>query len=93
MNSSLFSFERTAIRILYKCGVSGFVAKDVCAAFGDSGHKRSVSRLGEDEREMVQGTDSIGRQQMATGVNESGLYPLLFMLQPEMAGRNGKEAV
>lgn len=66
-------------------GEPWFVAKDVCVYFGDSDHKRSISRLDDDEKMIIPVTDRMGRTQQATAVNESGLYALLFNFQPEQA--------
>lgn len=66
-------------------GEPWFVAKDVCVYFGDSDHKRSISRLDDDEKMIIPVTDRMGRTQQATAVNESGLYTLLFNFQPEQA--------
>ncbi|UKI33659.1 MAG: hypothetical protein L6W00_09630 [Lentisphaeria bacterium] len=37
------------MRIVEKDGIHWFVAKDICKYFGDSDHKRSISRLDKDE--------------------------------------------
>lgn len=55
-----------------------FVAKDVCAILGISNHNDAVSRLDDDEKDGVGITDTIGRQQQVSVVNESGLYHLIF---------------
>ncbi|MEJ9158818.1 Bro-N domain-containing protein, partial [Bacillus cereus] len=59
-----------------------FVAKDVCDAFGDTNYRRSLSRLDEDEKGVSQIATPGGKQKM-TVVNESGLYSLLFYMQPK----------
>ena len=66
-----------------------FVAKDICEAFGDSDHKRSISRLDEEERQILPVKDRLGRNQDATVVNESGLYSLLFGFEPQKAKKDG----
>jgi len=73
------------VRILEQDGNPWFVAKDVCQYFGDTDHKRSVSRLDPDEIRKAEIQDSMGRKQTATIVNEPGLYHLLFNYQPEQA--------
>ena len=66
-----------------------FVGKDVCKVFGDSNHKRSLSRIDDEDKRMVELTDSLGRNQIAIAVNESGLYTLLFAMQPQKAHHDG----
>ncbi len=61
-----------------------FVGKDVCQAFGDSNHKRSLSRLEDYEKGVTQ-IDTPGGKQNMTIINESGLYSLLFQMQPQKA--------
>lgn len=89
-----FSFDGASVRtVVLPNGQPGFVGKDVCRAFGDTDHKRSLSRLDEDERFAVIITDRMGRQQPATALNESGLYSLLFSMQPEKARSDGVQDV
>ena len=66
-----------------------FVGKDVCKVFGDSNHNRSLSRIEDEDKRMVELTDSLGRKQTATAINESGLYALLFAMQPQKAHHGG----
>ena len=61
-----------------------FVGKDICTIFGDTNHKRSLARLDEDEKVIVPVETNGGIQSM-TVINESGLYSLLFNMQPEKA--------
>ena len=77
------------VRTVTKDGEPWFVAKDVCKAFGDTNHNRSVGRIDEEDKETYQITDSMGRIQQAIIVNESGLYALLFAMQPQKANRDG----
>jgi prophage antirepressor-like protein len=55
-----------------------FCGKDVCKVLDISNHNDALSRLDDDERNGVGITDLIGRTQVATFVNESGLYNLIF---------------
>lgn len=59
-----------------------FVGKDVCEVFGDTNHKRSLSRIDDDEKGVSQ-IDTPGGKQNMTVINESGLYALLFQMQPQ----------
>ena len=66
-----------------------FVGKDVCKVFGDNNHNRRLSRIDYKDKRMVELTDSLGRKQTAIAVNESGLYELLFAMQPQKAHHDG----
>ena len=85
MNEIVKEFNGSKVRIVEKDGIHWFVAKDICKYFGDSDHKRSISRLDKDEIPLAKVKDSLGRMQNATVVNEPGLYHLLFNFQPEQA--------
>lgn len=86
---TIFNFKDKEIRTVMIESEPWWVAKDICDYFGDSDHKRSVSRLDEDEKIIVDIVDSLGRPQNATAVNESGLYTLLFNFQPKKARKDG----
>ena len=62
-----------------------FVGKDVCAAFGDTDHKRSLSRLDDCDKSVSQIHTPGGLQPMVI-INESGLYALMFAMQPQKGG-------
>lgn len=66
-----------------------FIGKDVCRLFGDKNHNRSIGRVDEIDKRCEEITDSIGRKQKAIFVNESGLYSLLFAMQPQKAHHDG----
>ena len=70
-------------------GEPWFVGKDVCYVFGDKNHNRSLGRVDSEDKRMIDITDSIGRQQHITVINESGLYSLLFAMQPQKANHDG----
>lgn len=61
-----------------------FVGRDICEIFGDTNYRRSLERLDEDEKGVSQ-IDTPGGKQNMTIVNESGLYSLLFYMQPQKA--------
>lgn len=74
-----FNFEGQEVRTVKdKYGEIWFVAKDVCEVLNHSNHKVAVSRLDEDEVSKVYLTDSLGRNQKTTVINESGLYSLIL---------------
>lgn len=66
-----------------------FVGKDVCEAFGDKNHNRSLGRIDEEDKRREQIADGLGRKQEAVLINESGLYALLFAMQPQKANHDG----
>lgn len=77
------------IRTVTIDGEPWFVGKDVCVAFGDKNHNRSLSRVDDDDKKEKEIIDSIGRKQKAICINESGLYSLLFSMQPQKANNDG----
>lgn len=61
-----------------------FVGKDVCEAFGDTNHKRSLANIDDSDRRVSKIETAGGKQNMVI-INESGLYSLLFQMQPQKA--------
>lgn len=61
-----------------------FVGKDVCEAFGDTNYRRSLARVDNEDKSTSQINTPGGIQNM-TVINESGLYSLLFQMQPQKA--------
>jgi len=83
--TQVFRFEDMFdVRITDREGNPWFVAKDVCAYFGELNYRRAISRLDEDEKGVSQ-IATPGGNQSATVISESGLYALLFHMQPEKA--------
>ena len=66
-----------------------FVGKDICQIFGDKNHNRSISRVDDEDKREDEIFDSLGRTQTAIFINESGLYSLLFTMQPQKANNGG----
>lgn len=60
------------------------VAADVCRFFGIKNHGNIVSRLDDDEKGIRDVETSQGKQSMVV-VNESGLYHMLFTMNPQNA--------
>ena len=82
----LFQHEEFGeVRTLNVEGELWFVGKDVCKIFGDSNHNRSLGRVDDEDKKSVELIDSLGRKQTVTAINESGLYSLLFAMQPQKA--------
>ena len=65
------------------------MGKDVCQAFGDTNHNRSLGRIDNEDKKTVEINDAYGRKQSAIFINESGLYSLLFAMQPQKANNDG----
>ena len=74
--------ETWPVRVVIINGEPWWVARDVCEVFGDTNYRRSVSRLDDDEK-GVSPLYTPGGTQRATVINESGLYSLLFHMQPQ----------
>ena len=74
----VFNYQDQQVRTVVKDNEPWFVAKDVCNVINHSNHKVAVSRLDEDEVSKVYLTDSLGRNQKTTVVNEAGLYSLIL---------------
>ena len=70
-------------------GVTYFIGKDVCEMFGDKNHNRSLGRIDSEDKTKIGVVDSLGRKQFVIAVNESGLYSLLFAMQPQKANNDG----
>lgn len=86
----LFKHEEFGeVRTLMIDGEPWFVGKDVCQMFGDSNHIRSLGRVDEIDKQKVELIDALNRKQSATVINESGLYALLFAMQPQKANTDG----
>lgn len=69
-----------------------FVGKDVCLAFGDTNYRRSLAGLDDYDKGVSQ-IDTPGGKQNMTVINESGLYSLLFQMQPQKARNESTEHV
>jgi len=86
----IFEYEMKQIRIVTVNDEPWFVGKDICEHFGDTNYRRSLSRLDEDEK-GVSPIDTLGGRQNMLVVNESGLYSLLFFMQPQQANLPKKQ--
>lgn len=73
-----FQFDGRGVRIIEKDGEPWFVAADVCTVLSIGNSRDAVARLDDDEKDDVGITDTIGRGQTATAINESGLYSLIL---------------
>jgi|GEM_PF-4823695 len=67
-------------------GETFFVGRDVATALGYSNTRDALNRhVDKEDRDGVVIHDSIGRQQKAVIINESGLYALILSSQLELA--------
>jgi anti-repressor protein len=74
-------FESTdfgEIRVFEQNGEAWFVGRDVCKAFGDKNSSRALSRVDDEDKQIITITDSMGITQNVTIINESGLYSVFF---------------
>lgn len=76
--------EFGSVRTVLIDGNTYFVGKDVCEAFGDTNYRRSLSNIDAYDKGVSQ-IDTPGGKQNMILINESGLYSLLFQMQPQKA--------
>lgn len=80
----VFNFNEVEVRTVMLDGDPWWVAKDVCDVFGETNRNRAMQYLDDEEKGYTQMDTPGGSQQIAI-VNESGLYSLLFAMQPTKA--------
>lgn len=82
---TIFNNEQfDSVRTVSIDGEPWFVATDVCAYFGVTNRNRIIQAVDEEDKGGTQ-MDTLGGVQTVTVVNESGLYSVLFALQPTKA--------
>lgn len=64
-----------------------WVLADVCKALEIGNSRMAACGLDDDEKDGVSITDSIGRMQTVTAINESGLYSLILKSRKPSAKR------
>ncbi len=74
----IFNYSGNEVRAIQKDGEPWFVLKDVCAVLDLGSAHKVADRLDEDERNQIPLTDSLGRAQTTTIINESGLYNVIL---------------
>lgn len=67
------------IRVIEKEGNPWFIAKDICSALGLTQVSRAIQKLDEDEVTSSKVIDSLGREQTANAISESGMYSLVLV--------------
>lgn len=84
----IFRYSGADIRTVVIDGEPWFVVPDVCQFFGVSNRNRVMQEIDADDKGGTQ-IDTPGGRQTVGLVNESGLYALLFALQPQKARARG----
>ena len=74
----IFNYNSIEVRTIQKDGEPWFVLRDVCNVLGLGTPARVAERLDPDEVSQTHITDSMGRQQETTIINESGLYNVIL---------------
>lgn len=78
-NLQIFEFNHNEIRTVVKDNQPWFVGKDVANVLGYSNSRKALSdHIDLEDKDDVTIRDSIGREQRATVINESGLYSLIL---------------
>ena len=84
-NLQTFNFESNEVRTLLINNEPWFVGKDVATVLGYADTKKAIKAHVDEEDKIMGGqngtpsiTDSLGREQFPTYVNESGLYSLIM---------------
>lgn len=65
------------LRSITRAGQAWFIAKDICDALGLTNRTRALAGLDEDEKGITT-VNTLGGNQQALMVNESGLYALVL---------------
>ena len=84
MSITPFTHEGSPVRVVIIDDAPHFVAGDVCDYFGVTNRNRVMQHIDSDEKGGTQ-IDTPGGRQTVTVLTESGLYHLLFILQPAKA--------
>ena len=77
-NIRIFNYNSVEVRTIQNDGEPWFVLRDVCNVLGLGTPARVAERLDPDEVSQTHITDSMGRQQEMTIINESGLYNVIL---------------
>lgn len=85
-----FSFDDQPVRISDRDGEPWFILADVCRVLDIRNVADAAARLDDDERDVLALSDSIGRTQDHTAINESGLYRLILRSRKDQAKRFSK---
>lgn len=80
----IFNYQDQQVRTVTLDGEPHFVAGDVCDYFGVTNRNRVMQAVDPEDKGGTQ-IETPGGRQTVTTVNESGLYSILFALQPQKA--------
>ena len=75
--NQLFRFNENNLRVVMKENEPWFVASDVCTILEIGNTSAAVGRLEEEEKGLII-VDTLGGSQSVIGVNESGIYELVW---------------
>ena len=95
MNNGIQVFENSdfgKVRVVERNGEPWFVAADVCTYFGVTNRNRIMQAVDAEDKGGTQ-MDTPGGIQTVAVVNESGLYSMLFALQPTKARSVSEEYI
>ncbi|HNW87907.1 MAG TPA: phage antirepressor KilAC domain-containing protein [Candidatus Limiplasma sp.] len=84
----VFFYGEREVRTIQRDSEPWFAGKDVCAVFGDTNHNRSLSRVTDEDKTVIVVSTPAGVRNVIF-VSESGLYDLLFSMQPQKANIGG----
>lgn len=83
----VFEYEnKRPFRIIDRNGEPWFVLSDVCGELDLANPRQAASRLDDDEKGVIS-MDTLGGAQLATIINESGLYSLILTSRKDGAKR------
>lgn len=77
-NLQTWNYGSSEIRTVEKDGEPWWVLSDVCKVLELTSPHKVADRLENDERNQIPVTDSLGRNQNTTIINESGLYAVIL---------------
>lgn len=79
MDEKVFNFAGANLTVILDSGGNPWwIGNEVCEVLGIANPRDAVSNLDDDEKDAVGITDTIGRVQNGSIINESGLYSLIF---------------
>lgn len=71
-------YQESPVRMQVVDGQPWFVAKDICDILGITNVSQALTSIDFDEKKDITTNDAVGRNQAVRGVNESGMYALIF---------------
>lgn len=83
-----FNDEFKEVRATTIDGQPWFVGKDICDALGDTNHNRSIGRIDDDDKTLIDLEDSMGRLRPTYFINESGIYQMIWLMEPKKTRKN-----